>query len=108
MGPGSPKVPVVGLKEADGMVENNSYLSFSKLVFMALYCLAVIFLFLNVRLPGLTLATFASMNSLANRNKVSRRCDGVRGGTFLTPGMASVPEMAASAMTDAEVLKMFY
>ena len=44
---------------------------------------------------------------MAKRNRVSRRCDGVLGGTFLTPGMASVPEMAASAMTDAEVLKKY-
>ena len=56
-------------------------------------------------MPGLTAITFASIYSLANRNRVSRRCDGVLGGTFLTPGIASVPEMAASAMTDVEVLK---
>ena len=72
---------------------------------MALYCLPIIFLFLYALLPGLTGTTFASTKSLANRCKVSRRWAGVRGGTFLIPGMASVPEMAASAMTDVEVLK---
>lgn len=64
--------------------------------------------FLSERLSGLTLTTLAEMYSLAKRNRVSRRCDGVLGGTFLTPGMASVPEMAASAMTDVEVLKILY